>query len=121
MPANLSDLEQQNPNIRSLIQEWQTQRASNGENPTDWEAFRQHAQAVGAPDPGQEAPGEFLQSAAGSAASGIMGRLTGQQPQQQTQQPQQQTQQPEGQQQEGQQEQGGERGGGILGRILGGR
>jgi hypothetical protein len=114
MPATLSDLEQQNPNIRSQIQEWQSDRASNGENPTDWEAFRQHAVAMGAPDPGPEAPREFMQSAAGSAAGGIVGKLTGQQPQQQErQQPQQQQERP--------QQQDDDRGGGILGRVFGGR
>jgi hypothetical protein len=98
MPATLSDLEQQNPNIRSQIQEWQGLRAGNGENPADWEAFRQHARGIGAPDPGQEAPPEFAQSAAGAgsraASAASSGTFAGQQPQQPQQPPQQQWQQP---------------------------
>ncbi len=98
MAATLSDLEQQNPNIRSQIQQWQGLRAGNGENPVDWEAFRQHARGIGAPDPGQDAPPEFAQSApamgGGSASAASSGSSAGQQPQsQQWQQPQQQPQQ----------------------------
>ncbi len=88
MPAALSDLEQQNPNIRSQIQEWQRGRTSNGQNPTDWDAFRQHAMGIGAPDPGQEAPREFMQSAAGAESSASSGTLGGQQPQPPQPQPQ---------------------------------
>ena len=69
MPATLSDLQQQNPNIRSQIQVWQRERANNDQSPADWEAFRQHAMAIGAPDPGQEAPQEFAQSASEVQAS----------------------------------------------------
>lgn len=98
MAATLSDLEQQNPNIRSQIQQWQGLRAGNGENPVDWEAFRQHARGIGAPDPGQDAPPEFAQSApamgGGSASAASSGSSAGQQSQSRPQQPQQQPQQP---------------------------
>ena len=92
MPATLSDLEQQNPNIRSQIQTWQRERTNNGENPTDWNAFRQHASGIGAPDPGQEAPPEFMQSAPRAETSAPSGNLGGQSAQQPEsyQQPQQQ-------------------------------
>jgi hypothetical protein len=114
MPASLRDLEQQNPDIRDQIEEWQSDRASNGQNPTDWEAFRQHLMAIGAPDPGPEAPREFMQSALGSAAGGIVGKFTGQQPQQQERrQPRQEVQ--------SQEQQDDDRGGGLLGRMFGGR
>jgi hypothetical protein len=104
MPANLSDLEQHNPNIRGQIEEWQKLRSSRGENPTDWEAFRQHATKIGAPDPGTDAPQEFMQ-AVGNAVGGVVEKLTGQQ-------------QGQRQQQQGQQSQ--KRGGGLLGRLFGG-
>lgn len=93
MAATLSDLEQQNPNIRSQIQQWQGLRAGNGENPADWEAFRQHARGIGAPDPGEEAPPEFAQSAPAMGGGMSSGSSAGQQPSQQWQQPQQQPQQ----------------------------
>jgi len=110
MAATLSELEQQNPNIRSQIQQWQGLRAGNGENPTDWEAFRQHARGIGAPDPGQEAPAEFMQPAAGAgsgaASAASSGTFAGQQSQQPQQQPQsQQWQQPQQQPQQPQQPQ----------------
>ncbi len=92
MAATLSDLEQQNPNIRSQIQTWQRERTNNGQNPTDWNAFRQHASGIGAPDPGEEAPPEFMQPAPRAETSAPSGNLGGQSPQQPEpyQQPQQQ-------------------------------
>ena len=118
MTATLSELEQQNPNVRSQIQVWQRERTSNGQSPADWAAFRQHAMAIGAPDPGQEAPSEFAQSAAeaessaksaASAASSTMGAQQSP-PQAQPQQPQMQQptqaqpQQPQWQPQQSQQQ-----------------
>ena len=91
MAATLSELQQQNPNIRSQIEVWQRERANNGQSPADWEAFRQHAMAIGAPDPGQEAPHEFTQSAAD--ASSTASSSPGEQPQQAAQQVQQAPQQ----------------------------
>ncbi len=102
MAATLSDLEQQNPNIRSQIQTWQRERTNNRQNPTDWSAFRQHASGIGAPDPGEEAPPEFMQPAPRAETSAPSGNLGGQSPQQQQPPPQQQQpyQQPPQQQQQ---------------------
>lgn len=118
MPATLSELEQQNPNLRGQIEEWQNERTRNGQNPTDWEAFRQHAMAIGAPDPGQEAPREFMQSAVVNAASGIMSQVTEQREEPRQEPPQAPQQQAQGQPQE---KEGEDRGGGFLGRLFGGR
>lgn len=41
-----------NPNIREQYDTWREQRAANGEDPTDWDAFREFAIQIGAPDPG---------------------------------------------------------------------
>ena len=57
--ARLADLERDNPNIRQQMEEWQQQRLQNKELSRTWEDFRQHVQALGAPDPGPEAPQEF--------------------------------------------------------------
>jgi hypothetical protein len=101
MAAALSELEQQNANIRSQIETWQQQRIDNGQAPTDWNAFRQHAMAIGAPDPGQEEPREFMESAAAAEnrASSIKQQAQQAQASQQVQAPQQQVQQPTRQQQ----------------------
>ena len=103
MAATLSELQQQNPNIRSQIEVWQRERANNGQSPSDWEAFRQHAMAIGAPDPGQEAPQEFAQSAstAQSESASAKSNAAAQQIQpapQEIQQAPQQVQQPQAQQ-----------------------
>lgn len=96
MTTTLSDLEQQNPNIRNQMEEWQRLRAGNGEDPMDWGAFRQHAQGIGAPDPGQEAPAEFTQSTAATTRAAFAGQPPQQAQWQQPQQPQQpQWQQPQ--------------------------
>lgn len=58
--AKLTDLEQQNPNIQQQMEEWQQQRLQNKELSRNWEDFRQHVIALGAPDPGTEAPQEFF-------------------------------------------------------------
>ena len=57
--ARLSDLERDNPNIRQQMEEWQAQRMANKELSRNWEDFRQHVIALGAPDPGSEAAQEF--------------------------------------------------------------
>ena len=33
-------------------EEWRNARSANGEDPSDWQAFRDHLSAIGAPDPG---------------------------------------------------------------------
>jgi hypothetical protein len=60
--ATLADLEADNPSITQQLEEWRRQRAANGEDPNDYAAFRQHLLAIGAPDPGEEAPEDFQAS-----------------------------------------------------------
>jgi len=57
--ASFAELAEQNPNIRQQYDEWREQRAGNAEDPTDYQAFRQHLLAIGAPDPGDEEPSDF--------------------------------------------------------------
>jgi hypothetical protein len=52
--ATFQDLAQDNPNIRQQYDEWRQGRADAGEDPTDYQAFRQHLMALGAPDPGEQ-------------------------------------------------------------------
>ena len=54
--ATLADLAAENSNIQQQLDEWRNARSANGEDPTDWEAFRQHLLAIGAPDPGVDPP-----------------------------------------------------------------
>ena len=61
MPV-LEDLEADNPNIRQQAAEWRQARAANGEDPNDWDAFREHLMAIGAPDPGDEEPDDFAEA-----------------------------------------------------------
>jgi cytochrome c556 len=55
----MAELEQENPNIRQQLVDWRMARVNNGENPFDYEAFRQHLIAIGAPDPGEEEISDF--------------------------------------------------------------
>src|SRR5438067_12712796 len=52
--ASFQDLAADNPNLRQQYDEWRAQRVQNGEDSTDYEAFRQHVSALGAPDPGEQ-------------------------------------------------------------------
>lgn len=58
--ATFQDLQAENPNIRSQYDEWRQQRTNNGEDPTDYQAFRQHVTAIGAPDPGEQEIDDFV-------------------------------------------------------------
>jgi hypothetical protein len=58
MPT-LEDLAEENPNITQQAAEWRAARAANGEDPDDWHAFREHLQAIGAPDPGDDEADDF--------------------------------------------------------------
>ncbi len=60
--ATFTDLERQNPNLRQQCVEWRIQRVERGENPYDYEAFRQHVIAIGAPDPGDQEILDFRMS-----------------------------------------------------------
>ena len=57
--ATLADLANENPNIQQQLDEWRAGRTAAGEDAADWEAFRQHVTAIGAPDPGGEAPSDL--------------------------------------------------------------
>jgi uncharacterized protein YjbJ (UPF0337 family) len=52
MARDVSDYEKENPNARQQNDEWRKERAARGQDPNDAEAYRQHEQAIGAPDPG---------------------------------------------------------------------
>ena len=57
--ARLSDMEGDNANIMHQHKEWQAERRSNNEDVNDWNAFREHLKAIGAPDPGEEEAEDF--------------------------------------------------------------
>ena len=57
--ASFQELATDNPNIRQQYDTWRDLRAHNGEDPTDYQAFRQHLLALGAPDPGEEEIADF--------------------------------------------------------------
>jgi hypothetical protein len=58
--ASFDDMTAQNPNIRQQYDEWRELRSQNGEDSTDWDAFRQHVMAIGAHDPGMVPPDDFV-------------------------------------------------------------
>jgi hypothetical protein len=60
MMATFQDLAAENPNIRQQYDEWREQRSQRGEDSTDYQAFRQHVMAIGAPDPGARPPDDFV-------------------------------------------------------------
>ena len=58
--ATYAELSADNPNIRAQYDEWAPLRSQNGEDPTDYQAFRQHLIAIGAPDPGETEIDDFV-------------------------------------------------------------
>jgi hypothetical protein len=58
--ATFQDLVESNPNIRQQYDEWRDQRTQKQEDPTDYQAFRQHVMAIGAPDPGEQEIADFV-------------------------------------------------------------
>jgi hypothetical protein len=58
--ATFQDLAQENPNIRQQYDEWRQARVERGEDPTDYQAFRQHLMNLGAPDPGEREIDDFV-------------------------------------------------------------
>jgi hypothetical protein len=58
--STFQDLAADNPNIRQQYDEWRAQRGQNGEDSTDYQAFRQHVIALGAPDPGDSEIDDFV-------------------------------------------------------------
>jgi hypothetical protein len=57
--ATMADLEAENPNIRQQCEDWRREREQAGEDPNDYQAFRQHLMDLGAPDPGEEEVEDF--------------------------------------------------------------
>jgi hypothetical protein len=57
---NFETLAEQNPNIRAQYDEWRELRTQSGEDPTDYQAFRQHVMSLGAPDPGEAEVDDFV-------------------------------------------------------------
>ena len=58
--ATFADLSAANPNLRQQYDEWRELRSQNGEDPTDYQAFRQHVIALGAADPGEQEIDDFV-------------------------------------------------------------
>jgi hypothetical protein len=57
--ATFDSLATDNPNIREQLVEWRMARLANSEDPFDYEAFRKHIMAIGAPDPGEQVVGDW--------------------------------------------------------------
>jgi len=58
--TNFQDLTAENPTIRDQYDEWRGLRSQNGEDPTDYQAFRKHLIDLGAPDPGEQEIDDFV-------------------------------------------------------------
>lgn len=58
--ATFADLMQINPDIRNQYDWWNPARSEKGEDPVDWDAFRQHIIAIGQPDPGFIPPDDWV-------------------------------------------------------------
>ena len=58
--ATFEELTADNPNLRGQYDEWRDLRSQKGEDPTDYQAFRQHVIALGAPDPGESEIDDFV-------------------------------------------------------------
>src|SRR5262249_41899768 len=58
--TTFAELAEANPNIREQYDIWREERSNAGEDAVDWEAFRQHVLAIGAPDPGDWPPDDFV-------------------------------------------------------------
>ena len=59
MPT-FAELSADNPEIRAQYDEWREARAQAGEDPTDYQAFREHVLSLGAPDPGESEIDDFV-------------------------------------------------------------
>lgn len=58
--TTFEELSAANPNIREQYDTWRVQRANDGEDAADWNAFRAHVQGLGAPDPGDTQPDDWV-------------------------------------------------------------
>jgi len=76
MAQNISDYEKENPNARQQNDEWRKERGARGEDPNDAEAYRQHEQAIGAPDPGSGGVSD-PQGAAKREGEGVKDEIAG--------------------------------------------
>jgi hypothetical protein len=55
-----ADMSQQNARIREQYDTWRDQRAAQGQDATDWDAFRTYVTGQGSPDPGGRPPDDFV-------------------------------------------------------------
>ena len=76
MAKDIGSAEQDNPNIRQQNDQWRKERVARGQDPNDAEAFRQHEQAIGAPDPGEGKVSD-PQGAAAREATGTRDEVVG--------------------------------------------
>ena len=60
MMSTFEELAQANPDIRQQADEWRESRAAAGEDAAWWPDFRQHLLNLGAPDPGEEPPDDWV-------------------------------------------------------------
>ncbi len=58
--ATFDELTADNPDLRAQYDEWRDLRGQRGEDPTDYQAFRQHLIAIEAPDPGEQEIDDFV-------------------------------------------------------------
>ncbi|MBI3964805.1 MAG: hypothetical protein HY329_04135 [Chloroflexi bacterium] len=58
--GTFQDMAQDNPNIRQQYDEWRGVRSDAGQDAADWRAFREHVQALGAPEPGMLPPDDWV-------------------------------------------------------------
>lgn len=59
--TTFADLANDNPNIREQYDIWRTESAQAGTDATDWAEFRSHViENLGAPDPGEYPPDDFV-------------------------------------------------------------
>lgn len=60
--TTFQELAQQNPQLRQQYQQFVKQQGGGGSSAPNWQAFRQHMQQQGQPDPGQEEPSDLQQA-----------------------------------------------------------
>jgi len=58
--STFEELAAANPDIRQQADEWRQARAAAGENAAWWPDFRAHVMGLGAPDPGEEPPDDWV-------------------------------------------------------------
>jgi hypothetical protein len=58
--STFDELAQANSDIRQQADEWRGARAAAGEDAAWWPDFRQHVLNLGAPDPGEDPPDDWV-------------------------------------------------------------